>query len=266
MANAMFASRCACNGNHAVRMFAVLHNRRRLRLGAAFLFLLTVSWAWSQTPGQLELSNKGKELMTQGRYAEAIPVYQTLVNQISGNTGLLLNLAMAEAMGGQPKSAIAHCREVLKHDGQSIPALTMLSMSHLQLEQPAQALDPLRRLIQLTPDNVDARGMLAGAEMSLKHFESAAQQYSRLTQLTPTDPKAWYGLGKSYEALAGQRFEQLTKMAPESAYMAVLIGDTRLQRRQFRSAFFFYRQAEKQMPQLPGLHAGLASVYEGTDH
>ena len=204
--------------------------------------------------------------MAQGRYGEAIPIYQALVKQLPGNNGLLLNLAMAEAMGGQPQAAITHSESVLKTDPRNIPALTMLAMSHLQLNQPEDAVVPLDRLVSLSPENVDARGMLAGAEMSLKHYDIAARQYLRLTSLTPKDVKAWYGLGKAYESLAAEKFEQLTKVAPQSAYVAVLIAETRVQRRQYRSAFFFYREAEKQMPQLAGIHSGLEAVYERTGH
>jgi predicted Zn-dependent protease len=48
--------------------------------------------------------------------------------------------------------------------------------------------------------------------------------------------------------------------------VAALLADTRLQRKQYRSAFFFYHQAQSQLPDLPGLHAGLAKVYEETGH
>ena len=48
--------------------------------------------------------------------------------------------------------------------------------------------------------------------------------------------------------------------------MASLVADSRVQRRQYRSAFFFYKEAEKSTPDLPGLHVGLARVYRETGH
>jgi tetratricopeptide (TPR) repeat protein len=48
--------------------------------------------------------------------------------------------------------------------------------------------------------------------------------------------------------------------------VSALLADTRLQRKQYRSAFFFYREAQKKLPDLPGLHAGLAKVYQDTGH
>jgi predicted Zn-dependent protease len=108
--------------------------------------------------------------------------------------------------------------------------------------------------------------MLAGAQMGLNQFDEAAEQYRKLTTLDPSDAKGWYGLGKAYEGLATRYFDKLSKAAPESPYVAALIGDSRVQRRQYRSAFFFYRQAESKLPDLPGLHAGLARVYQKTGH
>ena len=37
--------------------------------------------------------------------------------------------------------------------------------------------------------------------MTLNRFDDAAAQYRTLTKLAPDDPKAWFGLGKAYEAL-----------------------------------------------------------------
>ena len=73
-------------------------------------------------------------------------------------------------------------------------------------------------------------------------------------------------MGKAYESLATATFNKLNNAAPESPYVAVLLADSRLQRRQYRSAFFFYRQAETKLADLPGLHAGLAKVYKSTGH
>jgi len=48
--------------------------------------------------------------------------------------------------------------------------------------------------------------------------------------------------------------------------VAILLADTRLQRKQYRSAFFFYREAQSKSPDLPGIHAGVAEVYRNTGH
>jgi tetratricopeptide (TPR) repeat protein len=232
-------------------------------LGAAALF---VYGATAQTDDLASESHKAKELMAQGRYEEAIPIYESLVKALPGNPGLVLNLGLAEEMAGHPAEAVPHFEAVLKVQPESVPALTSLAMARLQLHQPGRAIPPLEKLLRLRPDDVAARGMLAGAQMSQDQFGEAAEQYQKLTKTDPSDPKGWYGLGKAYESLAGRYFDKLSKAAPESPYVAVLIADSRVQRQQYRSAFFFYHQAEAKLPDLLGLHAGLARVYHKTGH
>src|SRR5439155_19950502 len=45
-----------------------------------------------------------------------------------------------------------------------------------------------------------------------------------------------------------------------------LVAETRVARGQYRSAFFFYRQALEKQPNLRGVHAALAVVYRATGH
>jgi tetratricopeptide (TPR) repeat protein len=233
---------------------------------AAFFLVLNPPLALAQTDDLAAESRHAKELMADRHYAEAIPIYEHLVNAVPGNIGLLLNLALAEEMAGRHARAVPHFEAVLKAQPDNVPALVSLSMARLQLNQSREAIAPLRKLIALQPKDLNALGMLAGAELSQNIFDEAAQHYRQLTVEDNTDPRAWYGLGKAYEALATRTFDRLNKSAPQSSYVAILLADTRLQRRQFRSAFFFYREAQKTLPDLPGIHAGLALVYRETDH
>jgi tetratricopeptide (TPR) repeat protein len=246
-------------------MFVFLKSRRPV-LWAAFFSFLAAPLVTPQSAELVEQSRRGKELMAEGRFSDAAEVYRELLKALPGNSGLLLNLGMAEEMAGQPALAAPHLEAVLKAQPSSVPALTSLAMARLQLKQPALAETPLRKLVALNPRDVNARGMLAGAEMSLGKLNAAAAQYRELTALAATDPKAWYGLGKAYEAQSADTFERLAKAAPQSNFLALLLADTRLQRGQYRSAFFFYRQAAKESPELLGLHHGLAQVYQKTGH
>jgi tetratricopeptide (TPR) repeat protein len=238
--------------------------KARLFLGAAFFLLHGIAAA--QNNELASQSQQAKQLMAEGRFDEAIPIYERLVAAVPGNLGLMLNLGLAEEMSGHPQKAIPHLESVLKVQPDSFPALTSLGMAYLQLNQPAAAIAPLEKLTKVQPENQNARGMLAGAYLAVDQPAKAVDQYQKLTALDASDAKAWYGLGKSYESLATRSFTELSKNAPQSAYVAVLLGDARLQRKQYRSAFFFYREAQNKMPNLAGLHAGLAKVYQGTGH
>ena len=240
--------------------------RERLVFRAALLFSIAPSLMLAQGADLAAESHHARELMAAHRFEEAIPIYENLLKAVPGNTGLLLNLAMAEQMAGHLARSIPHFEAVLKAQPDNVPALMSLSMVRLEMNQPGEALAPLKKLVALDATDRDALGMLAEAEMSTNRLQDAAARYRQLTAIDNQDPRAWYGLGKAYEALATHALERLNSSAPESPYVAVLLAETRLERRQYRSAFFFYRAAEAKSPDLPGIHAGLALVYRGAGH
>ena len=141
-------------------------SKRRLFIGAAFFLLHGIAVA--QNNDLALQSQQAKQLMAEGRFDEAIPIYKRLVAAVPGNPGLILNLGLAEEMGGHPQSAIPHLESVLKAQPDSVPALTSLGMAHLQLNQPAAAIAPLEKLTKIQPENQNAHGMLAGAYLALE--------------------------------------------------------------------------------------------------
>jgi predicted Zn-dependent protease len=108
--------------------------------------------------------------------------------------------------------------------------------------------------------------LLAQALLAAGRPKEAVPHFRKLTTLTPDDAKAWYGLGKSYESISTDAFEQLRKTAPESCWMLALVGDSRVTRKQYRSAFYLYRQALERNPAMGGVHTSIAEVYRKTGH
>lgn len=205
------------------------------QLGRAALRLALFYFAaglWAQTEEQAKAAQHARALMVEGQFEQAIPIYRSLVTAIPGNVGLLQNLAVAEHLAGRDAEAIPH----------------------------------LEAVVQAQPKNLEMRGMLAAALMGAARFEQAASQLRELTSLAPEDPHAWYGLGMSYQGLAEKAFERLQKANATSPYVTALVADTRVKRRQYRSAFFFYHETLKQLPRLHGIHAALAEVYRKTGH
>ena len=204
--------------------------------------------------------------MAAGQYEQAIPIYRKLVAGLPENTGMVLNLALAEHMAGHDRESIPHFEAVLKAQPNLVPALLSLAQARLALNEPGAAIAPLEKVIALDPKNRDARGMLAGALLDSERFDRAAAQFRELSDIAPADPQVWYGLGMSYQGLAGKAFERLQKADPTSPFMAALVADTHVQRRQYSNAFLLYRETLKQLPALHGVHAALAEIYRKTGH
>jgi predicted Zn-dependent protease len=80
------------------------------------------------------------------------------------------------------------------------------------------------------------------------------------------NPRLWYGLERSYHALAEQARARLEASAPASPYLAALRGERLLEQRQYGLAVRELRTAAAALPDLPGLHAALAELYRRTGH
>jgi len=220
----------------------------------------------AQSPALAEKSEQARALMAAAKYEEAVPLYRELVRALPGNTGLELNLGLALHMSGREKEAIPQFERVLKAEPASLPANLYLGYTYLSLGQPVPAVAPLERAVRAAPDDQDARESLAGALLATDQFAGAAEQFHRLAGMAGGSAPAWYGLGRSYQALAQQSFDRLGKLAAGSGYWLALAADARLKDQQLSSAFYLYRQALDKMPKLRGAHAALAEIYGKTGH
>ena len=243
-------------------MYSV-QERSALRIALSFFAALSLHGQDAELARQ---SQQAKQLMAEGRFAEAVPLYEKLSSALPGNTGLRLNLGLAYQMSGHHKESVPQFERVLQNDPNNIPALLSLGAAELELGSPAKAIPPLQKMTALQPSHIPARGMLANALLATGRPEQAASHFRKLTVLTPDDPKAWFGLGRSYESSAQKAFEQIDRTAQGSPEWLVLVADSRMERRQYRSAFYFYRQALEKHPGMPGVHSALADLYRRTDH
>jgi tetratricopeptide (TPR) repeat protein len=230
---------------------------------APFFFTAAI---WGQSEDLAQEVERARQLMQSGKFEQAIPIYERAVEEMPGNPGVLLNLGLAEHMAGRERQAIPHLEAVLKSRPNHVPALTALAQARLALNEPKLAVAPLQKVVAAEPKNREARGMLAAALLDGGRYEEAAARYREVANEDANDSRAWYGLGSSYQALAGSAFDRLQKLDPTSPFVAALVADTRVKRRQYRSAFFFYNEALKQLPNLHGIHSALADVYRKTGH
>jgi len=95
-----------------------------------------------------------------------------------------------------------------------------------------------------------------------ERFQDAAERFKALTVADPNNAAAWYGLGKSYEALARQSFSRLQATAAGSAWEALLVADVWVSSGRFEQALTLYRDVLRLNPSIPGVHRSIATLYE----
>jgi tetratricopeptide (TPR) repeat protein len=234
--------------------------------GLAGLSVICAASLRAQTQDLVEKSHRAKELLDSGRADEAVPIYQELVRALPGNPGFVIDLGLALDMSGNKLEAIRQYQAALKIDPSLFPALLMLGTAYLDVGQPAKAIDALERSLTIQPDSLDASEILAEALLASGQIQEAARRFQVLSSAQPDSPKVWYRLGVCYERLAQQNFDELAKLAPGSAYWLDLVAESRLQNKQDYSAFYFYRQALAKMPEMRGVHAAIAAVYNDAGH
>jgi tetratricopeptide (TPR) repeat protein len=231
------------------------------------LLAATASTLAAQTPAQAESAARAESLMAAGRYAEAAEQWRSLSRELPGNSGLLRNLGMAEQLAGDNRGAIEHLEAALARETRHAPAWMLLGAAYLQTGRPAQAIVPLEKALQVDASLTDALRMLAQALSAAGRPAQAVKHFAQWTQGAPKDTAAWYGLGRSYEALAQQSFAELERTAPESAAMIALVASIQGTSGDLEAAKQLYVEALRRDPAFPGLHAALARIHEGrNDH
>jgi tetratricopeptide (TPR) repeat protein len=211
-------------------------------------------------------SQRARQLMSAGRYAEAVPIYEKLVQSMPANPGLRLNLAMSLHLSGEDKKAIPQFETVLKTQPNTLPALMLLGASYLRTGNPAKAVPVLEKAMTLAPEDAQGRAMLADGLLMLERYQAAIPQLRKLAAAEPANPRPWYGLGRSYEALSQKAFDALEKAGPDSPWWLMLAAEARFKLGRNTAAFALYRAVLEKQPNFRGAHSGLAEVYRKTDH
>ena len=231
------------------------------------IWLLLSAAGVSAQPAELaEKARKARELVVAGKSEEAIPLYQELLRASPNDPGMIMNLSIAQFTAKRYRDAIGQAEAALKLSPNLLSANLFLGASYLQLGEQARAVGPLQKVIEAQPNERNARLMLAEALLALLRHEEAAEHFQKASELAPENPRVWYGLGQSLEALSQSTLQQLEKAGPQSAHWFALAADASLKQRRYGRALEHYRQALDKQQGLRGAHAGLAAVYRQTGH
>ena len=209
---------------------------------------------------------RANELMQAGKPDQAIPLYRELAAAFPRDPSFGVNLAIAQYKAHLYRDAIEECDALLKLQPTLFSAWLFLGASQLELGDATSAAVALKKAADLRPEDRNAHLMLADALLAEDRYAEAAGQFEEVRQMMPDSPRVWYGLDRTYEALAIEVSDRLERAAPGSPELLALTGDFELERQQFARALQRYRQALAARPSLPGVRESVSMIYERTGH
>ena len=109
-----------------------------------------------------------------------------------------------------------------------------------------------------------APGDLQAAERAFDagRYREAAAAFRKLTETAPEDPRRWYGLGRSYEALARQAFGELQRVAAGSPWEALIVAEVWVAAGRYDQALQLYREVKQVAPQIAGVDEAIVTLFE----
>ena len=211
-------------------------------------------------------SRAAGQAMEAGRFADAARIYQDLVQAVPNDPGLLMNLGMALAMGGQEADAIAPLQKAVALNPKLLPAHMFLGSSYLARGDAASAVAPLERVVAARPSDVESRRLLAQAYSGVGRTADAVSQLRKITELAPALPAAWHALGHAYNALAQEAMSTFDDQTNGEPWRDLLLADALFTDGRLTDAFAIYRSTLEKLPSMVSIHDSIARIYEQTGH
>ncbi len=233
---------------------------------ALLLALLLSLQPGAQSADLATRSRDATRAMEGGRFDEAVRIYRDLLESLPHDSGLLMNLGMALAMGGREKEAIVPLERALALKPDLVPARLFLGSSYLALGQPEKAIAPLKRVVSARPADAESRRMLAQAYATSGRPTDAAAELRTVTDLAPGLPGGWYGLGHAYNAVTQDAISRFDDQPEDSPWRQLLVADALLSDGRLTDAFAIYRTVLERLPSMVSIHDSVARIYEQTGH
>jgi len=168
--------------------------------------------------------------MEDGRFNEAVEIYENLLKADASNVGLVMNLGLALDGAEKPREAIARFEHAIKLEPGLVPAYLASGACWRKLSEPAKALDAFEHALAIEPRSRKIHLELADTHYGMGHFERAVEFYEKFTSVDIHEPRAWKQLGLSYVRVGRARASELRKIAPSSKFWTDLVADSDLYR------------------------------------
>jgi tetratricopeptide (TPR) repeat protein len=236
---------------------------------AGLLVLLTPALSAANTAQSSDVAARSRvasRAMGEGRFDEAAAIYRELLRALPNDAGLLMNLGMALAMGGQEAQAVEPLERAIALKPDLAPAHLFLGSSYVALGESQKAVAPLQRAAKMRPSDPEPPRLLASAYAAMGRHVDAAAQLRRATELAPKLPGTWFALGHAYNEVAQQAMATFGEREDEGAWRDLLVADALMADGRLNAAFAMYRDVLEKLPHMVTIHESIGRIYQQTGH
>jgi protein O-GlcNAc transferase len=178
-------------------------------------------------------------------------------------TGARLQHAVALHMQGQIAQAIPVYQAVIDQDSRHSDALQLLGMALTQAGEPARGAELIGRSLEINPAQPVVRTNLGHAQLALRQFAAALESYERALSLSPAYAPAHNGRGSALAELGRpeeglQAIDQALRLAPGLVEALSNRGAALFKLRRYEAGVAAYGEALALRPGDPQLYVGRA--------
>jgi arylsulfatase A-like enzyme/Flp pilus assembly protein TadD len=216
----------------------------------------------------LRLIQRAEAYEFQGKYEEALPIYEQLLSLIPDAPSSYVNLALTQARLKRFEETIQTLQKGLTKIPRSEILLARLGHTYLVTGRIQDAFDTMARVLEINSENVDALTVLAGVLDTQGKRGEARAYYERAMALEPENKylRVSYAFNLTSSGLVDQAIEvykKLTQDYPDDAllfqYLGIAYGITG----EYSKAIESLKQAIDINP-TPTAYLNLAVAYERT--
>jgi len=156
--------------------------------------------------------------------------------------------------------AVGVLEKTVKLSPHLAPAYFMLGLSYYELYESQKAIESFRTAIRLSSSDTNALFYLGKSQIQAHDYVGAAETLEKLAKLKPDDPDVLYNLSIAYMKLMLGSVTRLSRAAPDSPQLWLLLAQEAEARGDNQSAAANLQHALRVNPHGVGIHYALASV------
>ncbi len=149
-------------------------------------------------PELLDDVDRGNRLLEEGKYDEAIAVFQKLIEQYPHLTVLNANIADAYARKGDYTAALEHYQKALEEHPNPAQVWMAIGDIYIKMRQFEKATEAFSHVELDKIDDPNLLYNLGNAYFAVQKMDPAIAAFERAVQLQPDFADAWYMLGTLY--------------------------------------------------------------------